>query len=84
MEDHERSRIVALLDGDAELRELWLEHQDFERQLAELDARVHLTVAEEHERRRLQKRKLVGKDRIVGILSARGGRGLAAREGGSS
>ncbi len=69
MEDYERTRIEVLTATDAELRGLWEQHLDFERQLVELDGLAHPTAEEETERKRIQKLKLVGKDRIATILT---------------
>ncbi len=69
MEDYERIQIESLVQRDEELRGLWTEHLDFERRLEELDALPHLSAEEETERKRIQKLKLAGKDRIVGILA---------------
>lgn len=65
MEDYERARIESLLDEDDELRKLWEQHLDYERRLEELDALPHLTPEEEVERKRIQKLKLAGKDRLA-------------------
>jgi uncharacterized protein YdcH (DUF465 family) len=69
MEDYERARITALLDRDKELDNLWREHLELEKRLAELDSLPHLTPPEELERKRLQKVKLAGKDRIATIVA---------------
>ncbi len=69
MENYERRRIEALVATDTELKGLWEQHLGFERELEELDGRVHLNRDEEFERKRLQKLKLAGKDRIAGILA---------------
>ena len=45
------------------------EHLVLEGQLAELQKRLHLSTDEEVEKKRLQKLKLIGKDRIMEILS---------------
>lgn len=74
MKDEERSRIEALLDQDAELRQLWEEHRSLEQRIAEFDARRYLTPPEQQERKQLQKLKLAGKDRMVHILSKHGAR----------
>jgi hypothetical protein len=68
MEKRDEELIRSLMDRDVELREHYLEHEDFERQLAHLDAKPHLSVDEEVERKRLQKLKLAGKDRMMEIL----------------
>jgi uncharacterized protein YdcH (DUF465 family) len=72
MKDEERSRIEALLDQDAELRQLWEEHRDLDQRIAEFDLRRYLTPPEQNERKQLQKLKLAGKDRIARILSKHG------------
>lgn len=47
-----------------ELAELMDEHQALEARLAELDTHVYLLPQEQQERKRVQKRKLMVKDRI--------------------
>ena len=69
MEKHDQELIVSLIDRDAELKEKWEEHIVLENQLAELQHRLHLSTDEEVEKKRLQKLKLAGKDRIMEILS---------------
>jgi uncharacterized protein YdcH (DUF465 family) len=68
MEKRDEELIRSLIDRDVELRDHYLEHADFERQIARLDAKPHLSVEEEVERKRLQKLKLAGKDRMMEIL----------------
>lgn len=41
------------------------EHRQIDERVCELDQRIHLSVAEYYERRRLQKRKLAIKDELV-------------------
>jgi hypothetical protein len=77
MEDSERARIEALATGNPELRTLWEEHVAFEQRLLKFDGHSHLTPGEEFERKRIQKLKLAGKDRIAVILS--GGQDLAEK-----
>lgn len=69
MENEERARIEALLPQSEELRQLWEEHVDLERQLDELNAQMHLSPSEQIEQNTLKKRKLAGKDRIARILT---------------
>ena len=69
MEHHEREQIQSLSLQVPELAELWSEHMEFERKLADLDGRPHLTPDEQSERKSLQKRKLAGKDQIAAILA---------------
>jgi len=68
MEKQDEELIRSLIDRDAELREHYLEHEDFKRQLARLNGKHHLSAEEEVERKRLQKLKLAGKDRMMEIL----------------
>jgi len=68
MEKGEEQFIVSLLDKDSELKKYYEEHQELEKQLEHYQHKSHLTPAEELERKRLQKLKLAGKDRIMKIL----------------
>lgn len=69
MEDYERTRIESLAREDPELERLWREHQELEGALEKLDALPHPTPDEELERRRLQKIKLAGRDRMAEIVA---------------
>lgn len=60
IEQHARSN--KMLDG------LYKEHIDFKRKLEKLDSKHFLTPKEEIERKKLQKEKLLGKDKIEMIL----------------
>ncbi len=62
--------IQELLPQDEELRRLVEEHQAFERELERFSNKRYLTPAEELEKKRIQKLKLAGKDRIESILSS--------------
>jgi hypothetical protein len=53
---------------NAEFRRLLEEHQQYEMQLATYNGLRFLTSAQEVERKRLQKLKLQGKDRMIAIL----------------
>jgi uncharacterized protein len=68
MEKHEEELIRSLIDRDAELKQFYEEHLELEKQLAGLQHKHYLTPEEELERKRIQKLKLVGKDRIMEIL----------------
>ena len=69
MEEKDEQLIRSLLDREPELRRYYEEHADLERQLATFQQKLHLTPDEEVEKKRLQKRKLAGKDKIMEILS---------------
>ncbi len=55
-----------------EFRQLLEEHQGYEEQLGNFNEQSYLTNAQEVERKRLQKLKLLGKDRMIAILSRYG------------
>ena len=62
--------IIATWKGqDPELKRYLDEHEEYERQLEEFNRRPYLTAAETVERKRLQKLKLAGRDKIEQILA---------------
>ena len=69
MEKKDEELIRTLLEREPELRRYYEEHVDLERQLMTFQQKVYLTPEEEIEKKRLQKLKLVGKDKIMEILS---------------
>lgn len=68
MERREEEFIISLLDKDADLRKFYAEHQELEKKLLGYQHKSHLTPPEEVEKKRLQKLKLIGKDKIMQIL----------------
>lgn len=68
MEKKDEELIVSLVDSDAELKKYYEEHQELEQKLLEYQNKSHLTPMEEMEKKRLQKLKLIGKDKIMEIL----------------
>jgi uncharacterized protein len=68
MESREEQAIVSLLDKDPELKKYYEEHQALEKKLAEFQHKHYLSPDEEMEMKRIQKLKLVGKDKIMEIL----------------
>ena len=68
MERTEQEFIASLLDKDPELKKYYDEHQELEKQLEDFQHKSHLTPVEEVEKKRLQKLKLVGKDKIMEIV----------------
>ena len=68
MESREEQVIVSLLDKDPELKKYYEEHQQLEKRLAEFHHKHHLSPEEEIEMKKIQKLKLVGKDKIMEIL----------------
>jgi len=69
MEKKDEELIQTLLEREPELRRYYEEHVDLERRLGIFQQKVYLSPDEELEKRRLQKLKLAGKDRIMEILS---------------
>ncbi len=69
MERQDLELIEQLADKDAELKKFWDEHNELERRLEEFNRRPYLTTAETMERKRLQKLKLAGRDRMEQILA---------------
>ena len=68
MEVRKKKVIESLVDKDPELKKYYEEHQELERKLAEFQHKHHLSPDEEVEKKRLQKLKLLGKDKIMEIL----------------
>ena len=69
MEEKDEQLIRSLLEREPELRRYYEEHVDLERQLETFHQKLYLTPEEEVEKKRLQKLKLAGKDKIMEILS---------------
>ena len=69
MEKHDVDLIQSLVGRDSELKKYYEEHQDLERQLNGLQRKGVLTPEETLEKKRIQKVKLAGKDRIMEILA---------------
>lgn len=68
MEKKDQELIERLMPEHEELRRLVDEHREFERKLAEFNKRLYLTDEETLEKKRIQKLKLAGRDRIEQIL----------------
>ncbi len=71
MDRKDEELIRSLLDSDQELRRYYEEHVRLEKQLSEFQRKAYLTTEEEVEKKRLQKLKLAGKDRMMEILARR-------------
>ena len=71
MEKRDEDLVTRLLaePGSDELRKLMGEHRGYETRLDEFNKRVYLSDQEQVERKRLQKLKLAGRDRIEQILA---------------
>jgi uncharacterized protein YdcH (DUF465 family) len=69
MEKNDQELINQLMGRDPELKKYVEEHRAYEKLLEEFNRRPYLTAAETMERKRLQKLKLAGRDRIEQILA---------------
>ena len=69
MEAKDEQLILSLVDRDQELKRYYEEHLQLEKRLAQMNHKAFLNPEEEMERKRLQKVKLAGKDRIMEILN---------------
>lgn len=69
MEAKDEQLILSLVDRDPDLKRFYDEHVQLEKKLAQIDHKNFLNQDEEVERKRLQKVKLAGKDRIMEILN---------------
>ena len=69
MEKRDYELIQKYISTDAELKRRMDEHEEYEKKLQDFNRRIYLTPDEELEKKRLQKLKLAGRDRIEAILS---------------
>ena len=69
MEERDEILIARLIKGSKTLREYLGQHQEYEKQLEEYNKRIYLTTEESLERKRIQKLKLAGRDKIESILA---------------
>lgn len=69
MESKDEQLILSLVDRDPDLKRFYDEHVQLEKQLANFNHKGFLNQDEEVERKRLQKVKLAGKDRMMEILN---------------
>ncbi len=81
MEKKDEELIQSLMSRNAELKQFYDEHLALEQQLAEFNRKVYLTPEQELEKKQLQKKKLIGKDRIMEILDKHRGGGNNASAG---
>ena len=69
MEKWDEELIARLLPHEEGLRTYIEEHRHYEEQLERFNQRPYLTAEEEMEKKRLQKLKLAGRDKIEAILA---------------
>lgn len=79
MEQCDRELILLFMKSDVELRKLYERHLELEEKLDEYSNDAFTTADQEMEIKRLKKEKLIGVDRMMGIISGyRMGSGLEA------
>lgn len=69
MEKREEEQILSIIDQVPELRSLYTEHLELKKKLEKFNHKHYLTADEELEKKRIQKLKLAGKDRMMAILA---------------
>ncbi|MGQ9693335.1 MAG: DUF465 domain-containing protein [Thermodesulfobacteriota bacterium] len=69
MEKRDLELIQKYIAVDPELKRYVQEHEEFEKKLEEMNRRIYLSPEEEIERKKIQKLKLAGRDRIEAILA---------------
>ncbi|MBN1382729.1 MAG: DUF465 domain-containing protein [Deltaproteobacteria bacterium] len=68
MEDAEESLIRKFIHQDDELKQYVEDHRKIEEDLENFNKRIYLTAEEEIQKKNLQKKKLIGKEKIYKIL----------------
>lgn len=69
MEQHEIALIEQHVKTDMELKSLWEQHQEYERQLVALEGKSSLSQVEEVELKELKKKKLAGKTQLQKLIN---------------
>jgi len=69
MDAQDEALIANLIEQDPELKLLLDNHREYEKKLDEMNRHQYLSTDEDMERKRIQKAKLAGKDRIERILA---------------
>ncbi|MDR1871686.1 MAG: YdcH family protein [Deltaproteobacteria bacterium] len=70
MDQRDEALINQLIGDNPDLKTLVDNHRDYEKRLEEINKRPYLSTEEDLERKKLQKAKLAGKDKIERILAA--------------
>ncbi len=68
MEQYELELIAKYGEKDEELKKLWEQHLEYERQVEKLENKPYLTPQDDLELKRIKKLKLAGKTKIQRIL----------------
>jgi uncharacterized protein YdcH (DUF465 family) len=69
VEKRDLEMIQKIIPTNPDLKRYMDEHGEYEEKLAELNRRLYLSPEEEMERKKIQKLKLAGRDKIEAILS---------------
>jgi uncharacterized protein len=69
MEKADEELVARWIDQDPELKRRIADHEEYEQKLEGFNRRAYLTAEETVERRRIQKLKLAGRDRIEQLLA---------------
>lgn len=69
MEKRDEKLIAQLIKENKTLRECMKQHKEYEKQLEEYNKRIHLSTEESMKRKKIQKLKLAGRDKIERILA---------------
>ncbi len=68
MEQYELELIAKYGDKDEELKKLWQQHLEYERQVEKLESKPFLSPQDDLELKKIKKLKLAGKTKIQAIL----------------
>ncbi len=68
MEQYELELIAKYGDKDEELKRLWEQHLEYEKQVERLENKPYLTPEDDIELKKIKKLKLAGKTKIQAIL----------------
>ncbi len=64
----ENEIIEKLRENNEEFKKLEMEHRDLDKRIDEISKKPYLTPSEDMEKKKLQKEKLIKKDRIANII----------------
>jgi hypothetical protein len=68
MESNDRALIEKFQDQDAELRDLWSQHHEYDKMIEKLEGKPFLSPVIEQEIKELKKKKLAGKTKLQALL----------------
>ena len=79
MEKRDLELIQKYISNDPELKKFMEDHEGYERKLEQFNRQAYLTADEEIEKKKIQKLKLAGRDRIEAILARYRSRGAGGK-----